>query len=67
MANPIKVKKAEGIKMLRDALGYPYPDGEFDTEKTTFVSRRIKAGDLLWTNKPKPTKLKTEGGKNVNS
>jgi len=59
----IKVKKAEGITMLRDALGYPYPDGEFEVQKTTFVSRRIKHGDLLIANNVKQLKPKTEGGK----
>lgn len=47
--NPVslKVKKGEGIKVLRDAQGYPYPDGEFDVVKTTYVTRAIGRKDLV--------------------
>lgn len=43
----IKVKKGEGIGMLRDGAGYPYPDDEFEIIRTTYVDRRIMAGDLV--------------------
>lgn len=47
----VRVKKPDNIKMLRDPDGNPYPDGEFDTVRTTYVSRRIKFGDLIDVNK----------------
>ena len=47
MSDRLKVRKADGIKMLRDAKGYPYPDGEFSIINSVYVRRRIKAKDLI--------------------
>jgi hypothetical protein len=43
----VKVKKGIGIKMLRDVNGVPFPDGSFSVPFATYISRLIKAGDLI--------------------
>lgn len=45
------VKKKDGLIMLRDQNGYPYPEGEFNTTPCTYVSRLLKSGDLIDINK----------------
>lgn len=47
----ITVKKGEGLSMIRDPNGYPYPEGEFQVKKSTYVNRRIKSRDLILIDK----------------
>lgn len=41
------VKKGEGIEVLRDENQFLYPDKNFQVAETTYVRRRINAGDLI--------------------
>lgn len=40
------VKKKDGLTMLRDQNGYPYPEGNFEVTRSTYVNRLLNAGDL---------------------
>ena len=44
----ITVRKADYCPQLRDEHGNIYPDGNFKTKKSVYVTRRINAGDLIW-------------------
>jgi hypothetical protein len=43
----VKVKKADYCPNLTDENGIRYPDGVFSTQKTIYVTRRMRDGDLI--------------------
>lgn len=50
------LKPAEGRAVRREQDGEPWPvEGDF-TERTQFVRRRLKDGDLIEAQPPKPAK-----------
>ena len=50
------LKPAEGRAVRREQDGAPWPaEGDF-TERTQFVRRRLKDGDLVEATPPKPAK-----------
>lgn len=43
----LNVRLGKGLSMVRDANGYPYPEGEFKVRSTRLTRRYLKSGDLV--------------------
>lgn len=61
----IKVIKniEKGIRMLRNELGVPFPDKVVEVNLNTFISRLIKAGDLIRVKEEQQKTIKNKKSK----